>query len=147
MLNFGKAIAYTQKSLTMGKTVLPAKKVLIIEDEGDMCLLLNLILTGKELELDHVKTISAAADYLKKQQPDAVLLDNKLPDGFGVDFISYLRHHYPAVKVIMISGYDGAAKDVAIHNGADVYLEKPFTKEQIYQAIQSVLQNSEPVAG
>jgi DNA-binding response OmpR family regulator len=129
----------------MGKTTLPPKKILIIEDEGDMCLLLNLILTGKEMELDHVKNLAAAADYLKTQQPDAVLLDNKLPDGFGVDFISYLRHHYPSIKVIMISGYDGSVKDVALHNGADAYLEKPFTKEQIYQAIKGVLQGSEAV--
>ena len=33
------------------------KKVLIIEDEGDMCLLLNIMLTGKEMELDHVKSL------------------------------------------------------------------------------------------
>jgi len=130
----------------MGKTALPPKKILIVEDEGDMCLLLNLILTGKEMELDHVKTIAGAADYLKTQQPDAVLLDNKLPDGFGVDFISYMRHHYPALKVVMISGYDGAVKDVALHNGADAYLEKPFTKEQIYSTLKDVLQKPEPVA-
>jgi two-component system, OmpR family, response regulator len=112
------------------------QKVLIIEDEGDMCLLLNIILNGKEMELDHVKNLAKAEEYLQQQQPSVILLDNKLPDGFGVDFIPFLKKNYPSVKIIMISGFDGAAKDVALENGADVYLEKPFTKDQLYQAIK-----------
>ena len=58
------------------------KKVLIVEDEGDMCLLLNILLTGKDMELDHVKNLSAAEQYLQKEQPSVIILDNKLPDGF-----------------------------------------------------------------
>jgi two-component system, OmpR family, response regulator len=115
------------------------KKVLIIEDEGDMCLLLNILLNGKEMELDHVKNLTAAEEYLQKEQPSVVLLDNKLPDGFGVDFITYLKKNYPAVKIIMISGYDGAVKDVALESGADVYLEKPFTKDQLFQSIKELI--------
>jgi two-component system, OmpR family, response regulator len=65
----------------------PSRKVLIVEDEGDMCLLLNIILTGKNLELDHVKNLKAAAEYLQQEQPSVVILDNKLPDGFGIDYI------------------------------------------------------------
>jgi len=115
------------------------KKVLIIEDEGDMCLLLNILLNGDEMELDHVKNLSAAEEYLQQVQPSVVLLDNKLPDGFGVDFITYLKKNYPAVKIIMISGYDGAVKDVALEAGADVYLEKPFTKTQLFDSIKNLV--------
>jgi DNA-binding response OmpR family regulator len=39
----------------------------------------------------------------------------------------------------MISGFDASARDVALENGADVYLEKPFTRDQLYQSIQSLL--------
>ena len=115
------------------------KKVLIIEDEGDMCLLLNLILDGEDFELDHVQTLLAADEYLQKQSPAIIILDNKLPDGFGIDFITYIKHKYPAIKIIMISGFDAAAKDVALENGADIYLEKPFTRAQIYQSIETLL--------
>ena len=115
------------------------KKVLIIEDEGDMCLLLNIILAGKTFELDHVKSLAAAQDYLKQEYPSVVLLDNKLPDGFGIDFISYIKDNYPAVKIVMISGFDGSAKDVALDNGADIYLEKPFTKNQLLDSITQLL--------
>jgi DNA-binding response OmpR family regulator len=116
-----------------------AKKVLIIEDEGDMCLLLNILLNGKEMELDHVKNLSAAKEYLLNEQPSVVILDNKLPDGFGVDFISIIKNAYPAIKIIMISGYDGSAKDVALENGADIFLEKPFTRDQLYQSIKGLM--------
>src|SRR5687768_9628918 len=115
------------------------KKVLIVEDEGDMCLLLNILLNGKEMELDHVKNITAAGEYLEKEQPSVIILDNKLPDGFGVDFISYVKSRYPAIRIIMISGYDASAKDVALENGADVYLVKPFTKDQLYNSIKGFL--------
>lgn len=114
------------------------KKILIVEDEGEMCFLLNLLLNQDDLELDHVKGILAADEYLKKEQPAIVILDNKLPDGFGVDFISYLKKHYPGIKIIMISGFDASVRDVAIENGADFFLEKPFTKTQLCQSIASL---------
>ncbi len=120
------------------------KRVLIVEDEGDMCLLLNIILTGKNLELDHVKNLKLAAEYLEKEQPSIVILDNKLPDGFGIDYIPTLKKNYPDLKVIMISGFDGAAKDVALENGADAYLEKPFKKEQLFNAIMDQLNDAVP---
>lgn len=116
-----------------------AKKVLIVEDEGDMCLLLNIMLNGKEMELDHVKSLASAEEYLQKEQPPVVILDNKLPDGFGIDFINFIKTNYPSTKIIMISGYDGSAKDVALFNGADIFLEKPFTKTQLYDAIMQLL--------
>ena len=68
----------------MTKTTLESKKtkkVLIIEDEGDMCLLLNILLNGEEMELDHVQNLTAAGEYLEKEQPNVIILDNKLPDG------------------------------------------------------------------
>jgi two-component system, OmpR family, response regulator len=125
-----------------GTTALPdqkTKKVLIVEDEGEMCLILNILLDGKEMELDHVKTLQSASEYLQKQQPAVVILDNKLPDGLGVDFINYLKANHPATRIIMISGYGAAAKDVALENGADVFLEKPFTKDQLYSAIEKLV--------
>jgi DNA-binding response OmpR family regulator len=126
----------------MTKTTLESKKtkkVLIIEDEGDMCLLLNILLNGEEMELDHVQNLTAAGEYLEKEQPNVIILDNKLPDGFGVDFISYIKKNYPAIRIIMISGFSASAKDVALENGADIFLEKPFTRDQLYQSIMSLM--------
>lgn len=115
------------------------KKVLIVEDEADMCLLLNILLNGKEMELDHVKSLAAAQAYLKETSPDVVLLDNRLPDGFGVDFIGFIKKNYPAIRVIMISGFDASVSDVALENGADIFLQKPFTREQLLQSVKTLM--------
>ena len=117
-----------------------AKKILIIEDEGDICLLLNIILAENNIDLDHVNTIEKAKDYLKTNNPALVLLDNKLPDGKGLDFIEYIRNNYPEIKILMITGdLAASSKHVALSNGADLFLEKPFTKDEVYKSVHELL--------
>src|SRR5215831_8367975 len=107
----------TSKSLIMSKTTVETKasqKILIIEDEGEMCLVLNILLSDEDVELEHVKNLSAADEYLEQQQPSLIILDNKLPDGYGVDLISFIKKNYPNVKIIMMTGYDSSVRDVAM---------------------------------
>jgi len=115
-----------------------AKKMLVVEDQGETCLILDLILSDRKFELDYVNNLLDADEYLEKNKPSVIILDNKLPDGFGVDFITYVKKKYPAIKIIMISGFS-MARDVAMENGADAFLEKPFSMENVYEAIDRVL--------
>ena len=115
-----------------------AKKILVVEDEGAIGLALDMILAERHFDLDYVNGLLPAGDYLEKNTPDLVILDNKLPDGFGVDFISYIKKKHPSVKIIMISGF-ATARDVALENGADMFLDKPFSMENVNEAIDSVL--------
>jgi len=132
---------YTQPNNSMKAKTAKAtsQKVLIIEDEGDLCLLLNILLDGKGMEVDHVQSLAKAEEYFLQEKPALVLLDNRLPDGFGIDFIGFIKDQHPQTKVIMISGVDAAAKDVAIENGADAFLKKPFTKAELYQSVTELL--------
>jgi two-component system OmpR family response regulator len=128
----------------MAKTVkqkfdLP-RKVLVVDDDGQMGLVLDMVLQESQLELDYVNNIVAADEYLANQQPAAVILDNKLPDGYGLDFIVYLKQKYPALKIIMISGF-GLAKDAAIENGADMFFEKPFNLDEFSAGVNQLLQS------
>ncbi|HRN80235.1 MAG TPA: response regulator [Ferruginibacter sp.] len=123
-------------SMLKEPTDVKSKKILVIEDEGDMRLLLELMLNGEEnLTIEHCQNLQTAEKMLQSEQPDVVLLDNKLPDGFGIDFIPYIRQNNPDTKVIMITGFDRSAEDVALLNGAALFLQKPFTKHQLFQAI------------
>ena len=115
-----------------------AKKLLVVEDEGQIGLVLNMILSERNFDLDYVSSLLSAQEYLEKNKPSVVILDNKLPDGFGVDFISYIKKKYPSIKIIMISGFS-TARDVALENGADMFLEKPFSMDNVNEAIDSVL--------
>lgn len=117
-----------------------ARKVLVVEDEGDMRLLLDIMLNGKSnLEMEYAKSLKDAGIFLQEEQPEVVILDNKLPDGLGIDYISEIKKNYPKIKIIMISGYDASAEDVALENGAHVFLQKPFTRDQLYNSIVQLL--------
>jgi len=123
----------TQKQKTKGK-----EKILVVDDDGQMGLVLDMILHESRFELDYVGDLLSADQYLKKQQPLAVILDNKLPDGYGIDFIVYLKKKFPSLKIIMISGF-GLARDAALANGADLFFEKPFNLDEFNKGIDSLL--------
>ena len=125
------------RNMTMSKTE-KAKKMLVVEDQGEMCLILDLILSERKFKPDYVSNLLDADEYLQKNKPSLIFLDNKLPDGYGVDFISYVKKKYPRIKIIMMTGF-GTARDVALENGADFFLEKPFSLDNVNQAIDKVL--------
>ena len=114
------------------------KKILVVEDEGEIGLVLDMILNKGDIEMDYVNNLLAADEYLQRQQPSVIILDNKLPDGFGVDFISYIKKKYPSIKIVMISGFT-TARDVALENGADLFFEKPFSMDEFEEAISRLL--------
>ena len=114
-------------------------RVLVVEDEGDIALLLELLLDSDKMTIDHARNLCDARDFLLKEQPELILLDNKLPDGLGIDFISFVKLQYPLIKIIMISGFDSAAEDAPLATGADRFLSKPFTKSQLHESISHVL--------
>ena len=113
-------------------------KLLVVDDDGQMGLVLDMVLHESRFELDYVKDLLSADEYLKKQQPLAVILDNKLPDGYGLDFIVYLKQRYPSLKIIMISGF-GLAREAALENGADMFFEKPFDLHDFNEGISKLL--------
>ena len=113
--------------------------ILIIEDEGDISLILNLMLKKEAVEIEHVTTLASATTHLQEQNPDIVIIDNQLPDGLGIEYIKEIKSNYPPIKIIMITGNtDSTDKETALQNGADIFLAKPFTKGQIQAAIESV---------
>ena len=125
------------RNMTVTKTE-KAKKMLVVEDQGEMCLILDLILSERKFKPDYVNNLLDADEYLQKNKPSLIFLDNKLPDGYGVDFISYVKKKYPKIKIIMMTGF-GTARDVALENGADFFLEKPFSLDNVNQAIDQVM--------
>lgn len=115
-------------------------KVLIIDDELDICYLLSGILRQKKLKTSYVNTLSEAEVALKMDPPGLLFLDNHLPDGFGLDFIHYIKNNYPSVKIIMITAHDSAAeRNRAYNEGADFFISKPFTRELINATIDKII--------
>lgn len=115
-------------------------KVLIIEDEGDICYLLSKLLKQRDLSFEHVNSIAQAEIQIKEDTPDIVFLDNNLPDGLGINFISYIKDNYPQIKIVMITAHDNiSTKNRALKRGADIFIAKPFTSEQIYNSVDLLM--------
>src|ERR1700744_1696516 len=113
--------------------------VLLIEDEPETHLLLRGFLQSEGLNVDHAGSIAEANASLGQKQPALVLLDNRLPDGHGLDFLSTLREQHPGIKIIVISGIDISARNYALESGADAFLRKPFTKDSLLTTVRSLL--------
>jgi two-component system, OmpR family, response regulator len=115
-------------------------KVLIIDDEADICYLLSTLLKQKNLDAEYVNTLTDAALALKKTTPGIIFLDNHLPDGLGMNFIEYIKNHYPEVKIVMITAHDTAAdRQKALSEGADYFISKPFTRDMIYKTVEQLM--------
>jgi DNA-binding NarL/FixJ family response regulator len=68
-----------------------------------------------------------------------LFLDNHLPDGYGIDFIKYVKQEHPATKIVMVTAHDTTEdRKRALHEGADVFISKPFSAAEIKTALQQV---------
>jgi two-component system, OmpR family, response regulator len=114
-------------------------KVLIVDDELDICYLLSGMLKQRNFITGFVNTLSDAVVALQNDTPGILFLDNHLPDGFGLDFIPYIKKNYPEVKVIMITAHDGAVeRRQAYEGGVDLFVAKPLNRKLINDAIDKL---------
>jgi two-component system, OmpR family, response regulator len=114
-------------------------KVLIVDDELDICYLLSGMLKQRNFRTGFVNSLSDAVVALQTDTPSLLFLDNHLPDGFGLDFIPYIKKNYPQVKVIMITAHDGAAeRNTAYKGGVDLFIAKPLNRKLINDAIDQL---------
>ncbi|MEP7277511.1 MAG: response regulator [Bacteroidota bacterium] len=121
-------------------TINEPPKALIVDDEVDICFLLSGILRQKNMNASFVNNIESAKKSLQEEIPSILFLDNHLPDGFGLDFIRYVKGAYPEIKIVMITAHDGLAeRKVAQAEGADLFISKPFTRDVIEYAIKKLL--------
>ncbi len=105
-----------------------------------------MVLEGEGLEVAEASTFGEAADALRTQRFDAVLLDVKLGEENGIELLEKLKQGHLAgadrgVPVIMISGHANVADAVrATRVGAFDYLEKPLEREQLMLRVRNALE-------
>ncbi len=116
---------------------------LIIDDESDICFLLNGILKRMNFTTETVNSIAAANTLLLSFQPQIIFLDNHLPDGLGVDFIETIMIKNPKAKIIMITAHDSAYdRRIAYDQGVSDFIGKPFTKDAIHQSVKMAFKSA-----
>lgn len=119
------------------------EKVLIIDDDKDICLLLEKFLTKKDYEAKSAYSGDAAVDELKKDDFDCVLCDYKLPDSDGLEMLQRIKILQPNVAVIIITGYSDVKTAVeTLKKGAYDYVTKPLFPDEILLTIQGAIRSS-----
>ncbi len=111
-------------------------KILIVDDEIDICLLLKSLLNSQAISSVFVQTLSAAEQNIKIDHPQILFLDMNLPDGNGIQKIETFKKESPLTNIIMMSAYDTLEdRKSAMEKGADIFLSKPFTRKQVLDII------------
>jgi two-component system, NtrC family, response regulator HydG len=116
-------------------------KILVIDDDRDMCLLLNRFLTRKNYEVAEVYTGKKALEYLENNEaPDLILSDFRLEDMDGSVLLKKVKSKYPDLPVIIITGYSDIKTAVTVmKSGAFDYIVKPLLPDEILATIQKAL--------
>jgi len=90
--------------------------------------------------MGHATNAASCMDFLKRQQPDVILMDVSLPDMSGTELCKQVKQLYPAIWVIGLSTFNQLSiiRNM-MDNGASGYVLKNATKEEIQEAISMVL--------
>jgi two-component SAPR family response regulator len=138
-----KAMENSQTNITATKSIVYLKnneikrfKVLIVDDEEDLCMLLKNYLTRKNFEVFIAHTLNEGLSALNEIRPDILFLDNNLPDGTGWDKASDLSVLYPHLRINLISAFHPTLPDGSHHNIN--IIDKPVSLKQIDKFVSAI---------
>lgn len=113
---------------------------LIIDDEPDIRELLEITLKRMDVDCRCTGDLTSAKQLLKEQKFDICLTDMRLPDGDGVEFVSYIQEHYPNMPVAVITAHGSMETAIqALKSGAFDFLTKPVDLVSLRTLITSAL--------
>ena len=119
---------------------MPEERILIIDDSTELRSLLESILPFSGYHTFSASTGEEGLDLATRLRPDVILVDLELPDTTGLKIIEELNQRGIAIPTIMITGYgsEGTAAR-ALRLGAQGYLVKPFTTEEVLSSVERAL--------
>ena len=123
-----------------------APRILLVDDEPSILAAVVPLLRSRGYEVQTATTGHAALDSVSRQVPNLVILDLGLPDLDGVEVCRRLREGR-AVPIIVLSARGGEADKVAaLDVGADDYVTKPFSTEELLARIRAAIRRSDGAA-
>lgn len=122
-------------------------KILIVEDEEDIRILLQYNFDQKGYDVCYAKTGSEGIDKIHSEKPDIVILDWMLPGQSGIEICKNIRtlSSYPLKEtpILMLSAKSEEENKVeALKAGADDYVTKPFSFQELFARIEALLRRS-----
>jgi two-component system response regulator HydG len=114
--------------------------ILVVDDDNDMCLLLNRFLSRNGYNVASANSGQEAINWMKKNAPALVLCDFRLDDMTGTELLGKIKEMHPEASVIIITGYSDVKDAVEVMKlGAYDYVTKPLFPDEILLTIKKAL--------
>lgn len=117
---------------------------LVIDDEPDLCRLLKITLNKMNIEVVSAYNLQEAEQAIKKHVFDFCLTDMRLPDGDGLDWVSYIKKNRPTMPIAVITAHGNVETAIkALKLGAFDFISKPINLTHFRKIISEALKTSE----
>jgi len=115
-------------------------RILVVDDQDTVCESVGKILRKRGCEVEQSFDGEKAIEMLDRERFDLVIADLMMPRISGMELLRYVKEHHPDVNVVMITGYASIDSAVeATKTGAAGYIPKPFTPEELTEAVEKAL--------
>ncbi len=113
-------------------------KLLIVDDEPSICRACRRVFSRQGYEVEHSSDPVYGLSLAENGGFDAILLDVKMPEMDGFQFLQKLRETNRSVPVVVMTGYPQLpSADSVVQLGVSRFVMKPFTPEEIFEAVQT----------
>jgi two-component system, NtrC family, response regulator PilR len=118
---------------------------LVVDDEPDICELLEITLLRMGIDARSVLDLAAARQQLAEQAFDLCLTDMRLPDGNGIDLVRHISEHYPQLPVAMITAHGNMESAIeALKAGAFDFVSKPVDLDVLRKLVEKAIKLTKP---
>jgi len=124
------------------KEKIMAERILVVDDELDMLMLLRMIIEEKtSYEVETTNNPAEGLKMLREKDYDLVITDLKMPGMDGIELFDELKEIKPDIPVIIMTAYGSLETgDEAMKKGVADFITKPFRKDSILFTINRVLE-------
>lgn len=114
--------------------------ILVVDDSPDTLEMLQRNLSIRHFKVFTAQSVDDAISLLESIHFDLVITDMKMPKVSGLDLVRHIRENFKNTEVMMITGYASIDSAVeAVKSGAEEYLAKPFTDDELLRAVNRTL--------
>lgn len=118
----------------------PLARILVVDDNLDTLEVIRRNLEAAAHQVVTAPGVEEALEVLGREPVDLVITDYKMPKVTGLDLIRHVRANHPASEIMMVTGFASVGGAVqAMRSGAEEYLAKPFTDEELLEAVNRAL--------
>lgn len=119
-------------------------RILLADDDKELCELLIEYLTSEGFEVDAVHDGEAAVREILKQQHNLLILDIMMPKMTGLEALSKIRQQVYTPVLMLTARDDEVDRIVGLEMGADDYLAKPCNPRELVARIRAILRRAPP---